>query len=76
MTNFLQAQPLAPSYARQWAVLLARQQAIYEELLASHELDAPAGMSVRTGADAGADVPVSVRELTRELSGWSLQWAA
>lgn len=75
MTNFNHqlTQP-APTYAycQNWDAIVARQQKIYEELMANHELTTqrrPAGPkpSRRTP---------SVRELTRDLAGWTPQQAA
>jgi hypothetical protein len=54
-----------------WDVLLARQQEIYEELIASREL-----VSERQPAGPKPSrKPASARELTRDLAGWSPQLA-
>ncbi|GAB3585364.1 hypothetical protein [Hymenobacter daeguensis] len=65
------AQPARPyAFPQHWDAIVARQQEIYEELLASHEL--PTG---RPGPRA-ARRPASARELTRDLAGWTPQMGA
>lgn len=73
LVHFLQTLAAAVAPAQQPDAALARQQAIYGELLAARRR-VVAGTEASTGASAGA--AASVQELTRDLSGWSVQWAA
>jgi hypothetical protein len=63
-------QDLAGAYPKNWDVILSRQQEIYDELMANHELDSKSQRTVQ------AEVAMSVEDLTRDLLGWSPQWAA
>ncbi|MGI4863329.1 MAG: hypothetical protein ACRYFZ_05350 [Janthinobacterium lividum] len=52
-----------PGWPAAWADSLARQQEIYEELLASQEREQPTSAARRR--------PLSRREITQNLVGWS-----
>lgn len=66
----LAEQALPYAYTQKWDTIMTQQQEIYEELIASRELP-----TERLGPKASRRL-ISVRELTRDLAGWTPQMDA